>query len=375
MENMRKQAESLGAEFLSDTIVKADFSKWPYLLETEGGKKLNALSVIIATGATPRTLSIPGEKEYWGKGVTTCAVCDAAFHKGNDVVVIGGGDSAIEEALQLAGYAKSIKILVRKESMRAAPSMKDKLNYYDHISVLYNTEVEKINGDDRGVTSIDIVNNKSGQSQNLAVKGVFLAIGRDPNVSMFKQYIKLDDQGYVWTNDGTQETSLAGVYAAGDVEDYRYKQAGVSAGDGIKGALDAIEFLRHHGFNTTVAKKMESRYFDDFDLKRLEIKLLSNKEEFEKLQKTKSIVVLDFFAPYCPSCMHMLPVVETVAHHLQDKVVFAKVDTSQSTELAEQFHVTSIPCLLVFKDGQLIARNHQAMSRKQLMEFMNQFIQ
>lgn len=374
MENMRKQAEHLGAEVLSDTVVKVDLAKWPYKIETEGGKKINALSIIIATGATPRTLNVPGEKTYWGKGVTTCAVCDAAFHKNNDVVVVGGGDSAVEEALQLAGYAKSIKILVRKDSMRAAPSMKDKLNYYDHISIVYNTEITKINGDDRGVTSIEIVNNKSGQQQTLPVKGVFLAIGSDPNVSMFKQYIKLDDKGYVWTQNETQQTSVPGVYAAGDVEDFRYKQAGVSAGDGIKSALDAIEFLRHHGYNSTVAKKLESRFFDDFDLKRLDVKLISTKDEFEKLQKSKSIVVLDFFAPYCPSCMHMLPAVETVAHHLMDKAIFAKVDTSQSTELAELFHVNSIPCLLVFKDGQLIARHHQAMSRKELMEFMQQFI-
>lgn len=138
--------------------------------------------------------------------------------------------------------------------------------------------------------------------------------------------------------------------------------------------MDAIEFLRHHGFNSVVSKKLESRYFDDFDLKRMELKLIGTKVEFEKLQKSKSIVALDFFAPYCPSCMHMLPVVETVAHHLQDKAVFAKVDTSQSTELAELFHVTSIPCLLIFKNGQLIARHHKAMSRKELMEFMQQFV-
>lgn len=215
MENMRKQAESLGAEMLSDTVVKVDLSKWPYLLETEGGKKINALSIIIATGATPLMLNVPGEKEYWGKGVTNCAVCDAAFHKNNDVVIVGGGDSAIEEALQLAGYAKSIKILVRKDAMRAAASMQDKLNYYDHISIAYNTQILNIKGDDKGVRSIDIINSKSGQTQTLPVQGVFLAIGREPNVGMFKPYIRLDEQGYAWTNGATQRTSVPGFLPQG----------------------------------------------------------------------------------------------------------------------------------------------------------------
>ena len=259
---LKEQAASFGATFSNDIVEKVDFSSWPYKLTTDSGKEIYALAVIIATGASPKKLNIEGEQEYWGKGVTTCAICDAPYHKGGQVVVIGGGDSAAEEALQLALYAKKVTMLVRGQTMRASASMQEKLKQYQNIEIMYNVGVNKILGDGAAVNSIEIIDNKTKQISKMPIGGVFLAIGHDPNTEIFKNFLKVDSTGYLIVKHPTQETSKHGVYAAGDVVDNRYRQAGVAAGDGIKAALDALEFLRMIGFSEKESENLKSKFFD-----------------------------------------------------------------------------------------------------------------
>jgi thioredoxin reductase (NADPH) len=372
---LRQQARFFGATTIADTIEQVDVSTWPFTLWTSEGTVIKALSLIIANGANPRILGVPGEDTYWGKGVTTCAICDAPFYKGSDVVVIGGGDSAIEQALQLAEYAKNITLLVRSSHMRASSIMQDRLKDYPHITIQYNATVTRIIGDQEFVTHIEIKDDDG--IHTLPIDGVFLAIGHIPNTELFKNTLKCDNQGYILLTDRTQRTSIPGIFAAGDVEDSIYRQAGVAAGSGIRAALDAERFLREHDI-TLQAKSLSHRFYShtheplDFDA----ITDIATEADLQKqiADSNNKTIILDFFAPYCPSCIQMLPSIQSIAELYKDRALFLKVDTSASLELAERYIVPSIPCLLVFKEGKIVARTTDIMSKQELESFINQFL-
>jgi thioredoxin reductase (NADPH) len=383
MQKLQKQSENFGAEIVYDSAVHVDCSQWPYVVTLQSGKKIYALTIIIATGASPIKLNIPGEQELWGKGVTTCAICDAPFHKDKDVIVVGGGDSAIEEALQLSAYAKTVTIVVRKDAMRAAPSMQDRLKSIDSIKVLYTTQVKEIYGNDEdGVTSVQLYNDTTKVTSNFPVSGVFLAIGHYPNSNLFKGCIKTDRNGYVQTMGKSQLTSMPGIFAAGDVEDHVYRQAGVAAGSGIKAALDALAFLANHGFNAPLAKKMEPYYFtnkkqnnnDNNGVKNNEssVKIVSKAHEFDVILSKQRIVVVDFYTEFCPSCKYMMPFFESVASQFANKALFIKIDANQIPELASRYKIATVPTLLLFKDGQLIERSNEALTEAELVKFIKE---
>ena len=286
---------------MPETIAQVDFSTWPFKLITEDNVIIHAASVIIATGATPKKLNVLGEQEYWGKGVTTCAICDAPFFKDSTVVVVGGGDSAAEEALQLAPFVKHATILVRGNQMRASAAMQEHLKGHTNISIRYNSKITAINGDKKFVKSIDIVEN--GKQLTEPIDGVFLAIGHEPNTSLFKDFVNLDANNYITLKDNTQITSIPAVFAAGDVADHRYRQAGVASGDGIEAALDASEFLRTLGLNDNFAQKHQNIFYQPSSLhnKKLE-KIDSDAEYTQQVLESQIPVVLDFYTDYCPSC-------------------------------------------------------------------------
>jgi len=261
MQNMREHVYDLNVSFLQDSIVKVNFDVWPFEIWTHDNKKFNALSIIIATGSKPKTLQIPGEQEYWGKGVTTCAICDAPFYKGKEVVVVGGGDSAIEKALQLAPHVKLVTMLVRKDSFRASKAMQDRLKQINNIKVFYNQEVKNIYGDSEHVNAIELFDNKTKQLSKMSIDGFFLAIGHEPNTDLFKGKISLDELGYIKLDGRSQKTSVSGVFSAGDVDDHIYMQAVSSAGEGSKAAIDASNFLQSIGFTADVAKTVESKNY------------------------------------------------------------------------------------------------------------------
>lgn len=262
MDSLREQAEHFGAIFLDDLVTSLDVSSWPFKLQTESGKTYYAFALVIATGASPVKLLIPGEQEYFGKGVGTCALCDAAFYKGKEVVVVGGGDSAAEEAMQLASYASKVTIFVRKERMRAAESMQSLLKGYSNISIMYNIEVKQVNGDGNKVTSLTILDNKTGQTSDFKVDGMFLAIGHDPNTTLFKNIVPMDEKGYILLQDRTQQTYIQGVFAGGDCHDHRYRQAVTASGFGSAAGIDAVNFLKEIGFNAQVQSALIDHIFE-----------------------------------------------------------------------------------------------------------------
>ena len=242
MQKMRTHAESFGCEFLTETIVKVDFSKKPFTLWTNKNKELMAHSVIIATGASPKKLKCPGEDEYWGKGVTTCAVCDGAFYKDQPVIIVGGGDTAMEDASFMTKFTDQITIVQISEKLTASKSMQDRVLSNSKIKIIYNSVVKEIKGNGNHFTEAVIINNKTNEQQTLKANALFVAIGLNPNTAIFKDQLELDKIGYIIVKDHTK-TSVSGVFVAGDVADYKYRQAITSAGVGCSAALDAERYL------------------------------------------------------------------------------------------------------------------------------------
>ncbi|MEX0940565.1 MAG: thioredoxin-disulfide reductase [Candidatus Babeliales bacterium] len=245
MQKMRDHAKNAGAEFKSGVIKKVDFSSTPFKLWTEKEEELTAHAIIIATGATPKRLNCPGEDKYWGKGVTTCAVCDGAFFKDKPVVIVGGGDTAMEDASFMTRYTDDITIVQIEEELTASEAMKERVINKPNIDIIYNSTVTEIKGDDQGVKSVIIENKKTGEKKEIETNAVFIAVGLKPNTQPFKGQIDLEDNGYLIVKDNTK-TSVKGVFAGGDVHDYRYRQAITAAGAGCMAALDAEKYLKEH---------------------------------------------------------------------------------------------------------------------------------
>ncbi|MBT3456415.1 thioredoxin-disulfide reductase [bacterium] len=376
--DLRKQAEGFGVDFFTDTITEVDFSTWPFVLKTED-RTLHALSVIITTGSTPYKLGVPGEKEYWGRGITTCAICDAPYYRRKEVVVVGGGDSAVEEALQLSTYADKITILVRRDTMRASAHMQNKLSAYNKINVLYNTEIQKINGDGNQITSVTVLDNKTNQLTDFTTHGIFLAIGHKPNSKIFSKYINTDSNGFIEIQGSGQSTNIPGVFAAGDVADNRYRQAGVAAGNGIRAALDALSFLENCGFTEHVAQELEANYFEDSDVIEEEISSVGSIEELDREIKNSPVpIILEFTSDGCPCCVHMLHIIRRVANFMKDKVKFltANISSEGAKEIAYKVGAKTVPTLCAFDTkGKVVKMISSSLKKRQLYRFVDEVLE
>lgn len=244
MMNMRGHAQQQGAQLVLESVTAVDFSKRPFTLTTHKKNMITADAVIICTGASPKKLGCPGEQEYWGRGVSTCAVCDGALYKGRRVIIVGGGDTAMEEASFMTHFTDQITVVHILDKLTASAAMQKRVLENPQIKIIYSSTVESIIGDGTHVTSANIVNKKTGQKQTLQTDAVFLAIGLTPNTSMFKGILELNSYGYIEPKELTK-TSIPGVFVAGDVADSRYRQAITSAGTGCMAALDAERFLKY----------------------------------------------------------------------------------------------------------------------------------
>ena len=248
MQDFRKQAAKFGTEFITDDVTRVDFSERPFGVWV-GDTEYRAESVIVATGANARQLGLESEKTLQGRGVSYCAVCDAAFFKDREVVVVGGGDSAMEEANFLAKFAPKVTVVHRRESFRASPIMVDRARSNDRIEFVLDSVVEEVLGEGDGcVTGVLIRNLKTGETTELRTDGLFVAIGHDPNTALFRGQLDMDEAGYIITKGKSTETNVPGVFAAGDVQDHVYRQAVTAAGSGTMAALDAERWLAaQHG--------------------------------------------------------------------------------------------------------------------------------
>ncbi|PRY90807.1 thioredoxin-disulfide reductase [Mongoliibacter ruber] len=242
MEDFRKQAERFGTQVKYGMVTKVDFSSKPHKVIVDDQKEIHADTIIISTGASAKWLGIESEERLNGKGVSACAVCDGFFFRGQDVAIVGAGDTACEEASYLANICNKVYMLVRKDEMRASQIMQNRVLKNPKIEVMWNTETEEILGQDE-VEGVRVFNNKSGEKREIKISGFFVAIGHEPNTSIFKDSITMDENGYILTKPGSTKTNIEGVFACGDAQDHVYRQAVTAAGTGCMAALDAERYL------------------------------------------------------------------------------------------------------------------------------------
>lgn len=242
MEDFRKQAERFGTQVRYGMVTKVDFKSRPHKVIVDDQKEIHADTVIISTGASAKWLGIESEERLNGKGVSACAVCDGFFFKGQDVAIVGAGDTACEEASYLANICNKVYMLIRRDEMRASQIMQNRVLKNPKIEVLWNTETDEILGQDE-VEGVRVFDNKSGEKREIKISGFFVAIGHEPNTSIFKEYLSMDENGYILTKSGSTKTNIEGVFACGDAQDHIYRQAVTAAGTGCMAALDAERYL------------------------------------------------------------------------------------------------------------------------------------
>jgi thioredoxin reductase (NADPH) len=248
MEQMQKQAEHVGTELFFDTIVDVDLSRRPFVCSGDSGDRYEAHSLIISTGATAKWLGLPSEEAFRGGGVSACATCDGFFFRGKEVVVVGGGNTAVEEALYLTHHASKVTLIHRRDSFRAEKILQDRLFKNPKVTVLWDHTLQEILGEAKPaplVQGVRVKNVKTGAEKELATDGVFIAIGHSPNTELFKGKLAMDGEGYLITKPDSTATDIEGVYAAGDVQDKIFRQAVTAAGTGCMAALEAEKWLAH----------------------------------------------------------------------------------------------------------------------------------
>jgi thioredoxin reductase (NADPH) len=246
MIHFEKQAQRMGADLRYGLATKVDLSTQPYKVWIDDEKEIHAHSIIIATGASAKWLDIESEQRLNGYGVSACAVCDGFFFRGKEVAIVGAGDTAAEEALYLSKLCSTVHMLIRRDEMRASKIMQDRVKKTENIKIYWNSETDEILGD-KTVEGVRIKNNKSGALTEIPIKGFFVAIGHEPNSGIFKDWLEMDEAGYIKTIAGTAKTNIEGVFAAGDVQDKIYRQAVTAAGSGCMAALDAERYLSEKG--------------------------------------------------------------------------------------------------------------------------------
>jgi thioredoxin reductase (NADPH) len=246
MADLKKQAERFNTEIRNSEITKVDFSKRPFTLETDGGDIIKADSVIISTGASARWLGLESEEKFKGQGVSACATCDGFFYKKQDVAVVGGGDTACGEALYLSNICNKVYMIVRRDVLRASVAVREMVMKNPKIEILWKEKPVEVLGDESGVNGVRLESTADGTKKDIKVTGFFVAIGHTPNTDVFKGQLELNEEGYIMTKGNTSYTSIEGVFAAGDVQDTRYRQAITAAGSGCKAAIDCERYLLEH---------------------------------------------------------------------------------------------------------------------------------
>jgi len=297
-------------------------------------------------------------------------------------VIAGGGDSAAEMVFELAPHVKKVTMLVRKEAMRAAVAMQKRVFAYPNAQVEFNKEVTAVHGEKGEVVAVDVYDNVLKTTERRPIDGMFLAIGHDPNNKLLQGGdIELDESGYLVMNGRTQETSLKGVFAAGEIQDPSYKQAIVASGEGVKAALDATSFLYSIGFNAEIGEQLDKKFFENFSDEKTEMREISEKKELNELVlNAKGVVLLDFYGSNCPTCVRMIPSLEAVAHKLSGQVKVYKVHFIKDSPIHRilwwnhDIKIQKVPSLLVFKDGKFMEMTYNFMTKVELLEYVKKFL-
>ncbi|MFS8858335.1 thioredoxin-disulfide reductase [Synechococcus sp. H55.7] len=383
MKNMRAQAQRWGAELYPEDVTFVDLSQRPFVVRSDE-REVRTHSLIIATGATAKRLHLPGEETYWNRGMSACAVCDGAMpmFKGVELVVIGGGDTACEEATYLTKFGSHIHMLVRSGKMRASKAMQDRVLNHPKITVHWHTEAVEVLGDGQRLTGVKVRNNQTGEIREMAVGGLFYAIGHKPNTDLFTGQLELDEVGYIVTRPGSVATSVEGVFAAGDVQDHEFRQAITAAGTGCMAAMLAERWLSEHGLAqeyhvlpqshpkpSSAAAPPEAELAEESAVE--EASFAENGHEDLDFSKTchegsyalrrlyhesNRLLMVKYTAPTCAPCHALRPILNKVIEEFADKLHVVEIDIEKDPEIAEAGGVACTPTVQFFKNKELVAQ-------------------
>lgn len=384
MDQMQAQARRWGTEMVTEDVTAVDLSQRPLVVRSQEREVL-AHSLIIATGATAKRLGLPSEGLFWNRGISACAICDGAtpIFKNAELAVIGGGDSAAEEAVYLTKYGSQVHLLVRRDRLRASKAMQDRVLKNPKITVHWHTEAIDAYGEER-LAGLRIRNTHTGEEGTLAVRGLFYAIGHTPNTHLFKGQLELDDKGYIAVKPGTVATSVAGVFAAGDVQDHEYRQAITAAGTGCMAALMAERWLTTHDL------VQEFHQTQDSEKPREEGKKAGYQEAaafnpnttrhiggyaLRKLyHESDRLIVVTYASPTCGPCHTLKPILSKVVDEFEGRIHYVEIDITEDPEIAESAGVTGTPTVQFFKNKGLVGELLGMKQKSQYRELIQQYV-
>jgi thioredoxin reductase (NADPH) len=366
MDLMKAQALRWGTEMVTEDVIAVDLSQRPFIVRSEE-REVKAHSLIIATGATAKRLNLPGEEQFWTRGISACAICDGAtpMFRSAELAVIGGGDSAAEEAVYLTKYGSHVHLLVRGEKMRASKAMQDRVLANPKVTVHWQTSAIAAYGESNFLEGLRIKNTLTSKESDLPVRGLFYAIGHTPNTSLFQHQLELDDVGYVITQPGSVATSVAGVFAAGDVQDHEYRQAITAAGTGCMAALLAERWLSANDliqeFHQTkeakthtpeVTHKSDSEQAQEFDPDATHH--VGGYALRKLFHGSDRLLMVKYVSPTCGPCHTLKPILHKVVDEFTGKMHLIEIDITTDPDIAETAGVTGTPTIQLFKDKQLL---------------------
>lgn len=387
MTRMRSQAQRWGTECYTEDVIKVDFSQRPFII-TSTEREVLANSVIIATGATAKRLGLPSEEQYWNHGISACAICDGAspIFNGKELIVIGGGDSAVEEAVYLTKYGSRVHLLVRRGELRASKAMQNRVLNNPQVTIHWETEAIDVYGDDHHMTGIKIRHLPTSKESAINASGLFYAIGHQPNTDLFVNQIELDDAGYINVTPGTVATSVAGVYAAGDVQDHEYRQAVSAAGTGCMAALTAerwlaaqnliVEYQQQPATSTLeeeAAPKEQSVTTEvEFDLNNtFHVGGYALRKLFHE---SDCLLVVKYVSPTCGPCKILSPMLSKVVEEYTGKIHFVEIDIVAEPEIAKMGQVSGTPTVQFFRNQELLREVKGVKQKREYRRLIEQYL-
>ncbi|KAL1813548.1 hypothetical protein ACET3Z_023613 [Daucus carota] len=379
MDGMRKQAERWGAELFQEDVEFLDVMTRPFTVQSSE-RKVKCHSVIYATGATARRLNLPREEEFWSRGISACAICDGAspLFKGQVLAVVGGGDTATEEALYLTKYARHVHLLVRKDQLRASRAMQDRVFNNPNVTVHFNTETVDVVSNTKGQMS-GILVKKADTAENsvLEAKGLFYGIGHSPNSQLLEGQVDLDTSGYVLVEEGTAKTSVEGVFAAGDVQDHEWRQAITAAGSGCIAALSVERYLASNNllveFHQPQTEEVKKELTTRDVLEHFDISLTKHKGQYalRKLyHESPRLICVLYTSPTCGPCRTLKPILSKVIDEYDENVHFVEIDIEEDPEVAEAAGIMGTPCVQFFKNKEMIRTVSGVKMKREYREFI-----
>jgi thioredoxin reductase (NADPH) len=367
MHRTKAQAVRWGAELYTEDVTFVDLSQRPFVIRTEE-REVRAHSVVIATGATAKRLGLPSEHQFWNRGISACAICDGAIpiFRGVELVVIGGGDTAAEEAVYLTKYGSHVHLLVRGDKMRASKAMQDRVLQHPKITVHWHSEAVDVFGDVGPIKGVRVRNRQTGEEKDIAAGGLFYAIGHTPNTMLFQGQLELDDVGYVVTKHGSVETSVEGVFAAGDVQDHEFRQAITAAGTGCMAAMLAERWLSAKGLlqefhqaaeeaESETSSTPESAVPETVEFDVSQTRHVGGVALRKLYHESDRPILVKYASPTCGPCHTLKPMLSKVVEEFEGQIHYVEIDIEQDQAIAESAGVTGTPTVQLFKDKALVS--------------------